>query len=68
MKKLKLELDALRVESFDAGRARAPRGTVRGHSGEFSCRACETIILVSCGGTCDSSAYEPGCGSSIAPE
>jgi hypothetical protein len=31
MEKLKLELDALAVESFDTGRADAGGGTVRGH-------------------------------------
>jgi hypothetical protein len=30
MKKLTLELDALRVESFETGDAAGPRGTVRG--------------------------------------
>jgi len=31
MKKLKLELDALKVESFNTGASRNPGGTVRGH-------------------------------------
>lgn len=31
MKKMKLRLDALAVESFDAGEAAAHPGTVRGH-------------------------------------
>ncbi len=33
MKKLMLELDALKVESFKTGVARNADGTVRGHSG-----------------------------------
>ena len=32
MKKLALELDGLRVESFDTGGARNAGGTVRGHA------------------------------------
>ncbi len=31
MKKLKLEIDALTVESFNTGVSRDPDGTVRGH-------------------------------------
>ena len=38
MKKLKLEIDALRVESFDTVKKKAgARGTVRGHLDESSC-------------------------------
>jgi hypothetical protein len=33
-KKTKLRIDDLRVESFTAGEARMPRGTVRGHGQE----------------------------------
>ena len=33
MGKLKLELDALEVESFDVGTSTGPRGTVKGHTG-----------------------------------
>ncbi len=33
MKKLLLELDALKVESFNTGVARNANGTVRGHAG-----------------------------------
>lgn len=54
MKKLKLDLDCLMVESFDAEPMRADReGTVRGHeqSGLWSCYPCTDWI--SCGGTCD---------------
>jgi|GEM_PF-2443657 len=37
MKKLELNLDTLRVESFDATpRAAAPRGTVRGNDSGFT--------------------------------
>ena len=65
MRKLKLEMDALVVESFathasgDAG-----RGTVDGLGGtkvDPSCGTCETWIGetcdASCGGTCDAGCY-----------
>lgn len=42
MKKLKLELDALKVETFEAERTPEPRGTVQGNAssgggGDFGC-------------------------------
>jgi len=42
MKKLKLDLDALQVETFEAERTPEPRGTVQGHAssgdgGIFQC-------------------------------
>lgn len=37
MKKLKLNLDALTVESFDAGTFRPPLGTVKAHSAYGGC-------------------------------
>lgn len=45
MPKLKLEIDALRVESFGTDQADAVRGTVAGHN--------EPPYTESCGGTCD---------------
>jgi len=51
MKKLSLDLDALRVESFDATpRATTPRGTVRGNDSgvatqtSYSVELCEELI------------------------
>lgn len=40
MKKLKLDLEALQVETFEAERAPEPRGTVQAHftSGPFACQ------------------------------
>jgi hypothetical protein len=48
MKKLSLDLDALKVESFDATpRAEAPRGTVRGNDSANPTTTCpETTINV----------------------
>jgi hypothetical protein len=51
MKKLRLELDALRVETFDAG-AGDGRGTVRGRESDpWTCAGDPE----SCGGSCDAS-------------
>jgi len=74
MRKLKLNLDDLRVESFPTRNPAAKRGTVLGHNAQgtlqldctvicmgtlFGCTAgCYTIWL-SCGGTCE----ETPCGS-----
>ena len=44
MGKLKLDLAALRVESFDTHEAGAARGTVAGHN--------EPPLTASCGGSC----------------
>jgi hypothetical protein len=61
MKKLKLNLDRLQVESFaPAAEPAAPRGTVRGMepwSEEDTCRytcgySCRTCYDPSCGNTC----------------
>ena len=49
MRKLKMDLDALLVESFDTAREPAERGTVQGH---FSLR-CDTVNATCDGGnTC----------------
>jgi len=52
MKKLKLDLDRLMVESFEAVRARvAGEGTVQAHqSGMQTCRPCTDWDT--CGGSC----------------
>ena len=47
MKKLKLEMDDLRVDSFEVREGTEERGTVEGRYVTFTCDA-------SCGGTCDS--------------
>lgn len=47
MDKLKLDLDALVVESFDAETAARARGTVRGNdddqSGDITCHTCVSL-------------------------
>ncbi len=51
MKKLRLDLDAIRVESFDTTAPKAAAaGTVRGHSGYESCWG--VTCSVTCAGTC----------------
>lgn len=61
MKKIKLELDRLDVESFTVTPARAESGTVHGHvsPGCTPAGACETLFTCySCdGGSCE----EPSC-------
>lgn len=53
--KLKLELDALRVESFDTAAASAARGTVRGN-GRLAAGGCNTDAPdcdpITCGPSC----------------
>ena len=53
MKKVKLDLDRLVVESFDAEPVRKDRGTVRGHESgwPFTCYPCSDWD--SCPATCD---------------
>ena len=50
MKKLALELDALRVESFATHEVDARRGTVRGHDDTVETEWCsiETCLLTTC--------------------
>jgi len=68
MKKLKLELDELKVESFQTDRGASARGTVRGQgegSYELGCPtmdpscngSCEGTCPGSCVGTCGGSCY-----------
>jgi len=50
MEKRKLEMDALRVESFAAGGAGADRGTVAAHaSGHPDCTSVYLCTLQTCG-------------------
>jgi hypothetical protein len=59
MKKLKLELEQLTVDSFDTATPEANRGTVMGEQGPCTCpTAC------SCPGcpTCDNTCNQPSCG------
>jgi hypothetical protein len=75
MKKLKLEIEALTVESFESGGARERRGTVRGAGQTAGCgsmNACPfTVVgsepgatcLVECTGTCGNT-YGDCCGAS----
>jgi hypothetical protein len=58
MKKLKLELDALKVETFEAERTPAPRGTVQAHAssgdgGIFEC-ANQCVVAYPSAFACDS--------------
>ena len=55
MKKLKLDVDALAVESFDAGDGQAQqRGTVRGHfSYLIECPPNPTLPVGACSTRCD---------------
>lgn len=57
MKKLKLELDELRVESFETARTHERRGTVQAHSGGY--QTCDA----GCGPTFlpEASCYDTGC-------
>jgi len=48
MNKMKLDLDALQIESFDTSEAREERGTVRGHDATEDLTFCQE----SCAGTC----------------
>jgi len=68
MKKLKLEVDELKVESFQAERGDAARGTIRGQgegSYEIGCEtvyasrdgSCEGTCFASCNATCGGSCY-----------
>jgi hypothetical protein len=57
MKKLKLSLEELRVESFATGAATRAEGTVHGHApqtrNQNTCQAtCAATCLFSCEGTC----------------
>lgn len=75
MRKLRLELDALKVETFAPAEGAAARGTVRGHASLFweDCQPSETCpgagwpceyTEQSCNGTCYQQSCQPGgCGS-----
>lgn len=71
MPKLKLELEELRVESFETAEGAVERGTVRGHyrltdlcsrADGFTCfESCGGTCVETCGAscdTCDSGCYE----------
>jgi len=72
VKKIRLELDALAVESFVAAERPGMRGTVRGHVSLYweDCAVSETcpgnwpcgVTEQSCGGTCHEYTCHPGCG------
>lgn len=56
MKKLVLNVNDLRVESFQLNAAEAERGTVNGHASDGVCTGLQcTGILKSCAFTCDAS-------------
>ncbi len=65
MNKLKLVIDALHVESFDAGGDAEQKGTVRAHITYFNCN---TAPDQTCGNfatceyaTCTTETWDPGC-------
>lgn len=62
MRKLKLNLEALQVETFAAQRAPEPRGTVQGHytSGPIACQGTCLASHQCSGGQCSTLV---GCGS-----
>jgi hypothetical protein len=73
MRKMRLQVDALRVESFDTAAASPERGTVHGHASLYweDCYESETCPGAgwpcdptdqSCGGTCYEFTCHPGCG------
>jgi hypothetical protein len=59
MRKLKLEIDALQVETFQTSPAGAERGTVAGNAtflGTGGCWTCDyTRCVETCGESCDNS-------------
>ncbi len=77
MKKLKLHLDDLRIDSFSTTSAAKPRGTVFGEQctcyTQCTCPGCPTCDAscngtcgatcdASCNGTCDGCTWEASCG------
>ena len=73
MRKMRLQVDALLVESFDTAAMSGARGTVRGHASLYweDCYESETCpgagwpcgqTEQSCGGTCYEFTCHPGCG------
>jgi hypothetical protein len=53
MRKMRLELDDLDVESFDTRPSEAGRGTVKGHATQYG--SCQGSCVQTCGGpTCES--------------
>lgn len=73
MRKLRLDLDALVVESFEPAQRQGARGTVRGHASLYweDCYESETCAGAgypcnpsdqSCAGSCFQATCAPGCG------
>jgi len=60
MRKLRLRIDELSVESFDAGEAESGRGTVKGYWVWTDPRACTEQGMCTVDGTCANT----GCGNS----
>ena len=57
MAKIKLDIDALQIETFDTTETASERGTVLGHSNR------DTICQESCMGTCYTHCWGGDCGS-----
>lgn len=52
MRKIKLDIDALEVDSFETRPAEGSRGTIRGHATQYG--SCQGSCVQSCGGpTCE---------------
>lgn len=52
MRKIRLDIDELEVESFEPGSGDAARGTVRGHGTQYG--SCQGSCVYTCGGrTCE---------------
>jgi hypothetical protein len=73
MRKVRLELDTLVVETFAPAEARTERGTVRGHASLYwedcyQTETCDPAVYPcgpsqqSCAGTCYENTCAPGCG------
>lgn len=52
MRKIRLDIDALQVDSFETRAPEAERGTVRGHATQYG--SCQGSCVQTCGGrTCE---------------
>jgi hypothetical protein len=72
MQKLRLSLEALRVESFATDANSLWRGTVQGRSALTDTRNCECTYITICSAetddTCDQHTCAPSCGYGICPQ
>ena len=64
MRKIRLELESLEVETFSTAEAQPPRGTVRGHWSQLG--TCDAVVATcqlngTCAWTCGSRCTGTGC-------